>query len=141
MKIKLTEQMKRHITMAEMPALGVIRDSVRHDDGKIDFSDEVRMTMELIAPGENFEILKLEAEFAKNCRIRNYYGYTDCDGNVAEGKDSFDLDVWISIYAFSSYAGFYVVGAYLSDIWQIGPREMRDELLSRMYIRHFKEVK
>lgn len=136
MKIQLTDMMKRILTIAEMPAVKVVRNNVKNDDGKIDFTFEANSAMNCIVDyGGNFEILKIEAEIAKNNRIWNAYGI------VSEGEYSYDLDVWIHIYAYNSYYGFYDVGAYLTDIWRIGPQEERDDILSHMYIRKFKEVK
>ena len=37
------------------------------------------------------------------------------------------------------FSGFYIVGFYLSDIWNLGA-DNREEVKSRMYIREFKEV-
>lgn len=133
MKIVLTEQMKRILTVAEMPAVKIVRNNVKNDDGKIDFTSEAHSAANLIQPYGNFEILKVSAEIAKNCRVWNAYGF---DWN---GEYSYDLDVWIHIYAYDSSYGFYDIGAYLTDIWRIGPEDEREDILNHMYIREFKE--
>ena len=49
------------------------------------------------------------------------------------------VDIWIEATAYVNDNEFIIIGAYLSDIWQItGNNNL--EISSNMYIRKFKEV-
>ena len=71
----------------------------------------------------HMETLKAEAHTSRNRNAWNVYG-----------EDTQQMDVWIDATARTG-KGFIMVGAYLSDIWQIGAEEITD----RMYIRYFTE--
>lgn len=71
-------------------------------------------------------ILKAEARVALNCRIQDLY---------FEGSE--DYDVWVEATARTAY-GFIEIGAYLSDIWQIGALEP-GELRRRAWVQYFRE--
>ena len=123
MKVKLTEESKKYITVAEMPAVKQIIKDMKEDDDIIGYAQAAAR----VASGWNgFEILKAEASIAKNCRVWNQYG-----------ENTGDLDIWLDIYAFDSYAGFYEIGAYLSDIWSICG-DNAEELKEHMYIGAYK---
>ena len=128
MKVKITEDSKRVLTLADMPAARKIIKDLMEDN----YIKEYGGSCARIASGQNesFEILKAEAELCKNCRVWNYYS-----------DDSGNLDVWITFYAFNSYYGFYSIGVYLSDIWQIGSTEANQEVKSHMYIKEYKPIK
>jgi len=75
------------------------------------------------------DIMRSMAKISKNRRAWNIYS-----GN------SRDFDIWIEATASVGIDEFIIIGAYLSDIWQItGSND--EELVSHMYIRKFKEVK
>jgi hypothetical protein len=128
MKVKITEDSKRVLTLADMPAARKIIKDLMEDN----YIKEYGGSCARIASGQNesFEILKAEAELCKNCRVWNYYS-----------DDSGNLDVLITFYAFNPYYGFYSIEACLSDIWQIGSAEANQEVKSHMYIREYKLVK
>ena len=46
------------------------------------------------------------------------------------------LDIWLTVYAFDPFDGFYNIGVYLSDIWQLSG-ENADEIKSHMYIEEY----
>lgn len=71
-------------------------------------------------------ILSAKARVALNCRIQDLY---------FEGSE--DYDVWIRATARTGM-GFIEIGAYLSDIWQIGALEP-GELRRRAWVQYFKE--
>ena len=123
MKIRITENTKSAFLMSEADCLKVAEETMK-ESGWISKQD-----LEIFA---NFvgttEILKAEAEYAKNGRIWNRYG---------EGSGR--ADVWVRIVGYDRFKTFVIAGAYLSDIWDIGAVD-RDELMNRMYIREFKEV-
>lgn len=127
MKVKFTEDAKRFITVSEMPAVKRIIAEMK-EDGEIKGYSEMAAR---VASGknENFEILKAEAEISRNARVNDAYG---------EGSGK--LDVWLNIYAFNSYAGFYEIGAYLTDIWAI-TGDNAEEIRNHMYINKYSREK
>ena len=72
-------------------------------------------------------ILSAKARVALNCRIQDLY---------FEGSE--DYDVWIEATARTA-EGFIEVGAYLSDIWQIGALEA-GELRRRAWVQYFRSA-
>lgn len=72
-------------------------------------------------------ILSAKARVALNCRIQDLY---------FEGSE--DYDVWIEATARTA-EGFIVLGAYLSDIWQIGALE-DGELRRRAWVQYFRSA-
>lgn len=125
MKIRITRQMKETLTVAEMPAVRKMIEDLRTD---LDVKEYAEISAR-IAGCSCPEILRAEAEIAKNARVFNQYS-----------DDSRNLDVWIKTYAFSEYDGFYIVGAYLTDIWASTGYNSQ-ELRQHMYIRKFVEIK
>ena len=72
-------------------------------------------------------ILSAKARVALNCRIQDLY---------FEGSENYD--VWIEATARTA-EGFIEVGAYLSDIWQIGALEA-GELRRRAWVQYFRSA-
>ena len=125
MKIKFAAEQKKIVTVAEMPEVN----KMIADMKGMDFKWEAEVAARIASRDNGNEILKIEAEIAKNNRV--YDRYTDNSGN---------LDIWLRVYAFNSWEGFYVVGAYLSDIWESTGKN-DEELRGHMYIREFIEKK
>lgn len=124
MKIKFAAEQKRFITVAELPEVKKIIADMKEDTGLKDYAE----TAARIASRDNCnEILKVEAEIAKNQRVINRYS-----------DKSSNLDIWLTVYAFNDYKGFYKIGAYLSDIWE-STGDNSEELRNYMYIREFTE--
>ena len=126
MKVKFTEKQKRFITVAQLPIVKEIIADMKEDTGLKDYA----MSADACASdGEatGAEILSVEAEIAKNCKAWDRYS-----------DESEDLDIWLTVKAYHFYAGFYVIGCYLSDIWDLNG-ENGAEIRSHMYIRHFTE--
>ena len=126
MKIKITAEMKKAITLAQLPAVKEVQLSMKEQEN---FKFEAESAA-CLAVGHSIPVIKVEAEIAKNCRIWEYYT-----------SASEDIDVRLTIWAFDPCYGFYTIGAYLSDIWQIGPEERKEEIRGHMYIREYKEAK
>lgn len=128
MKIKLTQEYKKYITVAEMPTVREIITDMKEDSSTIE--DYAEMAIQAAYDGIAYsEILKASASIAKNCRVWNAYN-----------NHSENLDVYIEATAYVNGDEFIIIGAYLSDIWQIGS-DNRKEIASNMYIRRFKEIK
>lgn len=128
MKVTFAKDFKKHVTLDEAPIIQRIIKSMKEDETPV--SEWAEMAINLACGQGNFceKVFEAKASIAKNCRINNYYD-----------EDSRNFDVWIETTAQASN-GFYIIGAYLSDIWQIGGIDNK-EILSHMYIRIFTEVK
>lgn len=122
MKITITADMKKVLTIAEMPTARQVIENLKCDDSLKDYA---KMAASLAACCSVEKVLECSAEIAKNCRAND---------NFFEG--SADLDVWITFTAFTS-EGFVMGGAYLTDIWNIGIDDY--EIRKHMFIRRFRE--
>lgn len=72
------------------------------------------------------EVLKAEAKVEGNCRAWDAYGV---------GTEH--MDIWVDATVRTSN-GFLIIGAYMTDIWSISPKDSRAD---HYYTRYFKEVK
>ena len=123
MKVRITEDTKKSIYASQLAAARKIVEDLKEDDGL----EEYCQMAARVASGSNaeFELFKLNAEIAGNCRVENSFD-----------SDSGNLDVWITFYAFHFYEGFYKIGVYLTDIWSIDG-ENNAEIKKHMYIDHY----
>lgn len=127
MKLTIDKEHKNIITLADIEAVNKMKECFKEQQN-LDW--EIERALILASDGCSLvKAMKPEITVAKNCRVWDYYG-----------KDTGTLDVWVVAYGFSSYKGFYEVGFYVSDIWQLGS-ENEEETKQRLYIRHFQEVK
>lgn len=122
MKIKFGTEQKRIVTVDQLPAVKELISSLKEEDFKWDAECALSF-----AAGTDGEILKIDAEIAKNSAVWNLYN--DASENI---------DVWVTVYALT-YKGFYSIGTYLSDIWKMGPDDVENEIRGRMYVRKFTE--
>ena len=122
MKAKITKRAKNILVLADMDAVKAVRECIKEDK-----LSNYTQTIARVASGTNdtFEILKAEAEIAKNGRIWDAYG------------DTKNLDVWITVYAFNAYVGFYEIGCYLTDIWEV-TGDNADQIRNRMFVLEYK---
>ena len=129
MKVSITEESKKVITLDELPLVQEIIDAEEEDT--MTASEAAKMAVNASASihghGECVKVLEASAGIAKNCRIRNFYH-----------DASLDYDIWIDAIA-QTENGFCVIGAYYSDINEIACTN-RKEIASRMYVRWFKEA-
>ncbi len=125
MQVTLTANSKKIITVAEMPKVKEIIRYFAEEEGE-DIKYYANMAAH-VAAGTNLngEILKTTAEIMKNCRA---------DDSIIEGSG--DLDVWLTVYTYDSYYGFYEIGCYISDLWQV-TGDNNEEIRSHMYINAF----
>ena len=135
MKLEISDTMKRVLTVAEMPAVNVVKEAFRNtlkEQKNLDW--ETRQAAYLATRHSGLEILKVSAEIAKNKHVWNYYADDSSDA------PSWDIDVYLTIYAYDSYYGFYEVHVFLSDIWSTGSHN-EDEMRARCWVRHYSEDK
>ena len=139
MKVQMTAESKRIVTVSEMPVVRRIIESLKEDTN---INEVVEMAVNAVAssrnkPGEYCgKVLEAKASIAKNCRVWNFHE-----------NDSEQLDVWIEAMVvlggstITSAGGFMMIGFYLSDAWQVGSDEMNEELARHSFIRRFVEQK
>lgn len=123
MKVMITDDAKKIITLAEAPYARQIIEDLKEDTGLQDYA---RMAANVAGGNYGYEILKATAEITRNRNVWDQYG---------EGTGM--LDVLLKIYAFSRYRGFYEIHVYLSDIWQI-TADNTDEIRDRMWIELYE---
>lgn len=126
MKIKFTDEAKKYITVSEAPHVKKIMAYMKENESTESLKDYAEMAARVAGGyGYDYEILKVEAEISRNCRAHD---------NYHEGSGT--LDIWLTIYAFNAYKGFYNIGVYLSDLWQL-TGDNGEEIRSHMYIAEF----
>lgn len=127
-KIKITPDSKRVLTLEEMPTVKeILSDFQENPDSLGEFELGVAARIAARQNG-NFSYYDVQAEISKNARVWNAY-------NDHSGK----LDIWITFKAFDPCYGFYVIGCYLSDIWS-STGENGEEIRERMFVREYKEA-
>ena len=127
MKIQFTADMKRIVTVAEMPAVRKVIEYEKDDAWTA--KEWAKMAARIVFDANAAIIIEAKARIAKNQRV---WGAFD--------DETRDIDVWIEFTAFSEYrSSFIIAGVYLTDLWQL-TADNADEIKSHMYIRQFKEV-
>lgn len=129
MKVQFTAEMKRIVTVAEMPAVRKVIEAEKEND-EWTAQEWAKMAARLVFDDNAAMIIEAKARIAKNQRVWDAFD-----------DETRDIDVWIEFTAFSEYrSSFIIAGVYLTDLWQL-TRDNADEIKSHMYIRRFKEVK
>lgn len=127
MKVQFTADMKRIVTVAEMPAVKKVMRCANEDECTA--TDLARVAARLVFDDNAAMIIEAKARIAKNQRVWDAFD-----------EETRDIDVWIEFTAFSEYrSSFIIAGVYLTDLWQL-TTDNADEIKSHMYIRRFKEV-
>ena len=126
MKVKLEKEDKKYITLAQAPIVRDIISDMKEDENTA--ADWAKYAIAALYNHREYsvEVLKASAKIAKNNRVWN-----------ALNEHRGDFDVWIDATAYVSCADgyeFIIIGAYLSDIWQI-TYENALEIASHMRIR------
>lgn len=129
MKVTLLKEDKKYITLEQAPIVRQIISDMKEDENTPAEYADIAIRAAYDGNAYDIEVLKASAKISTNCRAMNCFTV-----------NSSNLDVWIEATACVNDNEFIVVGAYLSDIWQI-THNNRKEMASHMYIRKFKEVK
>lgn len=128
MKVNLTAEMKKFITVAEMPAVKKVMQYEKEND-EWTVQEWAKMAARLVFDDNGAKVIEATARIAKNQRVWNAFD-----------EETRDIDVWIEFTAFSEYrSSFIIAGVYLTDLWQL-TKDNADEIKSHMYIRRFEEV-
>lgn len=125
--IRVTNEMKKHLTVAEMPDVRKIQQEFKNaENEEFELVDYCKMIAGLFGE-HNSKIFEPRAEIAKNSRTNNRFSDT-----------SNDLDVWIECYIFGNeICGEF--GAYITDLWDIS-EDNQDEIRSHIFKNIFKRV-
>lgn len=129
MKVRLEKEEKKYITLEEAPIVREIIASMKEDESTVEEYAEMAIRVAYNGNAYHIETMKASAKIAKNCRACNAYS-----------NNSNSIDIWIEATAYVNQDEFIIIGAYLSDIWQISGSKDQ-EIVSYMYIRRFKEMK
>lgn len=127
MKVSISKKSKKVITLAQASIARKLVEEMKDDEMSV--NEYAEIAARVAGGNAEYEILKAKAEIAKNSRVFNRYG-----------EDTENLDVWIECYAFNPYKGFFDIGIYLSDIWEIS-NSNDEEIKKHMYINHFVNCK
>lgn len=124
MKVSIPLDMKSVLTVSEMPKARELIKRMREDNS----FDQYALSAARVASGDrdSFLILDQKAQIAKNERVQDYY--SDKSGN---------LDIWLEFLAFNYFSGCYLIGIYLSDVYQITGTASDRELKQHMFIREY----
>ena len=128
MKVNLTAELKKFITVAEMPAVKKVMQYEKEND-EWTVQEWAKMAARLVFDDNGAKVIEATARIAKNQRVWDAFD-----------EETRDIDVWIEFTAFSEYrSSFIIAGVYLTDLWQL-TKDNADEIKSHMYIRRFEEV-
>ena len=128
MKVNLTAEMKKFITVAERPAVKKVMQYEKEND-EWTVQEWAKMAARLVFDDNGAKVIEATARIAKNQRVWDAFD-----------EETRDIDVWIEFNAFSEYRSrFIIAGVYLTDLWQL-TKDNADEIKSHMYIRRFEEV-
>lgn len=126
MKVAFTTEMKKVVTVYEMPAVRKVIEYMK--DGESTVKEYAEMAARIASGCNIVKVLEASARIAANRRVWDA---------IAEGSEKFD--VWIEFTAFTDN-GFVMGGVYITDLWEC-TRDNHDEIRNRMYIRKFTETK
>ena len=124
MKISLTKEAKRFITVSEYEHIKEISENFKEDD----LMDYARMAASAVIGWQADEILKASAEYCHDNRAYEAL----CDGSEY-------LNIEIIVHAVKWYgdeAGYYEIHAMITDLWELAGDNHR-EIASRWYVRSF----
>ena len=128
MKISISAEAKRIITIAEMPVVYKVIEAMKEDTCTA--KDYAELAARIVSDRNAVKVLEANAEIVKNCRVHDRF----CEG-------SGQFDVWVAFTAVidDGFEGIIMGGAYLTDIWDY-TADNADEIREHMFIRKFFEV-
>lgn len=126
MKVRISDESKKIITIEQMPAARKVIEAMKEDEWTA--KDYAAMAARIASGCNAVKVLEASAEIAANCRAWDEF---------AEGSGKFD--VWVEFTAFTDN-GFVMGGAYITDLWSSSDDNL-GETLDHMYVRKFVEAK
>lgn len=129
MKVTLTAEMKKIITVSEMPAVNKVIRCAKEDGMTV--KEYAEMAARIASGNNSVKVLEASAEIAGNCRINDWYD-----------NGSANFDIWVNFTAIidDGFGGIIMGGAYVTDI-HASTGDNHEELRSHMYLRKFTETK
>ena len=129
MKIAITAEAKKYITVSEMPAVRKVIEYLKDDEWTV--KDYAERAARIASDNNIVRVLECSAEIAGNCRVWDRF-----DNGSAQ------YDVWINFTAIinGGFGGIIMGGAYVSDIWDATGKN-NEEIRGHMFIRKFTETK
>lgn len=133
MKVKITDEARRWLTLAELPSAKQMIAEMKEDESSaaeylataaacwLHNSENAHRADDVV------KVLAASAEIAGNARIWNRY-------NDESGR----LDVWLT-GTVETFYGFLKIGCYLSDVWEIGPEDVNRAFPRFTYSRYYVE--
>lgn len=129
MRVQFTSEMKKVVTVAEMPAVRKVIEYMKEDEWTA--KDYAESAAQIASGCNTVKVLEASAEIAGNCRINDWYD---------NGSSKFDVWVEYTAVINSGFGGIIMGGAYVTDICSL-TGDNAEEIRSHMYIRKFTEVK
>lgn len=126
MKITVSAESRKYITVAEMPIVRQIIEEFKQSDETV--KEYAEMAARIASDSHVLKVFESTATITKNRRVWDAYN-----------EESGDLDVWVEFTALTG-AGFVMGGAYLTDLWQV-TGDNAEEIRELMFIRKFTETK
>lgn len=121
MKVTITTESKKILTIDELPVAKEIVKAMKEDDMSV--AEYAAIAVRAFGDGCE-KVYEANAEIAKNARIWNAYS-----------DDSQKLDIWITATA-KTWNGFIEIGAYLTDIWNIsGENHQTEHMYADKFVR------
>lgn len=130
MKVKLTKETKKWMTLAEAPAARRMIEDLKTEYTDTAADIAVAAARVIIPNGgyKTVKVLEASAVIAGNGRIWNYWG-----------EDTGRLDVWVdAIVVCDDY--YAEIGCYISDVYNLGDDDSKTELKMHSFSRLFKLV-
>ena len=129
MKVMLTAEMKKVITIAEMPAVNKVIAYMKTEECTA--KDYAEMAARVASGCGLVKIIESNAEIACNARVWD-----------AISENTAQYYVWINFTAIidDGFDGIIMGGAYVSDLWRLANDNV-EEIRSQMFIRRFVESK
>lgn len=124
MKVSMSANYKQFFTIEEVQTAKQMIKEFKEDESTV--TEYAEMAARTCNFGWIERVFEAKATIEKNRRAWNAYSDT-----------SKSLDVWIDATVQTS-SGFLILGAYLTDIWNITGDE-NDEINFNMYVRKFYE--
>ena len=127
MKVKLTNDAKRVITLSELPIVNTVIKNMKEDAWTA--KEYAEAAARAIGNTNIVKVFEAEATICKD------------DYNYNHFEDNSNIGVWIDFTALIDDNTFVIAGAPLAGIWDIGSdKEENARIMQRWYIRKFKEV-
>lgn len=126
MKVSMSANYRKYFTVEDVQTAKQMIKEFKEDESTV--AEYAEMAARTCNFGWIAKVFEAKATIERNCRVWNAYS-----------NASKDLDVWIDATIQTS-SGFLVIGAYLTDIWNITGSNA-DDINYHMFVRKFAETR